>query len=146
MSRAGKTALAVVGILIVAIVAVVLWPAPDPLRGADTVYIRFAGSDGGGTAEQAQEGLVVALGTRNLTIVSDPSHADVLLEVRDVRVNLGDIELSLTEGRFAGRIAAECLITDMDSGREYTMDLSVRFDAQGVSAELVSRKFWMFWK
>ena len=148
MSRAWKVALSVLGVLAVAVVVIVLWPAPDPLQGADTVYVRFAGAEAGGNAsdEQAREGLVFALGTRDLTIVSDPAAADVLLEVQNVSVNLGDIELSLSNGAFAGRIAAECRITDLATGKAYTMDLSVRFDAQGVTADLTARKFWMFWK
>jgi len=148
MSRAWKVALSVLGIVAVAAVVIVLWPAPDPLRDSDTVYVRFAGSSDGSNPsdEQAREGLVFALGMRNLTIVSDPAAADVVLEVQDVLVNLGDIELSLSNGGFAGRIAAECRITDLATGREYTMDLSVRFDAQGVTANLTARKFWMFWK
>jgi len=146
MSRTGRVALGVVGAVVLAVVVIVAWPAPDPLKEADTVYVRFAGSESQGDADQAHEGLVFALGTRDLTIVSDPTFADVLLEVQDVRVNLGDIELSLTEGRFQGRMAAECLLTDMSSGKQYTMDLSVRIDSQGVTAELKGRRFWVFWK
>ena len=146
MSRAGRIVLSGIGMIVVAVVVIVLLPAPDPLADADTIFIRFAGAEDPGNTEPAEQGLGIVLGEKNLTIVSDPAAADVLLEVQDVRVNLGDIEFALSEGRLEGRLAAECLVTDMISGRKYTMDLSVRFDSQGIAAELVARKFWMFWK
>jgi len=61
-------------------------------------------------------------------------------------VNLGDIEISLSEGRWSGRASAECVLTDVRTGDVHTMDFILRIENDAVSARLVPRKFWQVWK
>ncbi|UCF09874.1 MAG: hypothetical protein JSW65_07405 [Candidatus Bipolaricaulota bacterium] len=146
MSNAKRVGLGLLGLLILALVVVLLWPAPDPLADAQTVYVQLAGVDARGGRSEVQTGLDIVLDDRNLTLVSDRATADVALEIRDVRVNLADVEISLTEGQVQGRVIAECEVTDLRTGRQYTMDLTVSFANDTVRAGLRGRRFWEFWK
>ena len=74
------------------------------------------------------------------------SRAERFLALSELRVNLGDIEISLTEGRLSGRASAECILTDVRTGEVHTMDFNLRIENGSVSAKLVPRKFWQFWK
>ena len=134
------------GIIVVAIVAIVLWPAPDPLAGVETVAVRVGDEPGPSGNVDFESELRVVLGDRDIQIVSDESSADVVLALSELRVNLGDIEISLTEGRLSGRASAECILTDVRTGEVHTMDFNLRIENGSVSAELVPRKFWQFWK
>jgi hypothetical protein len=144
MTKRGRSAL-VVGILLVVVVAVVLlWPPADPLAGVDTVAIRT------GTAPTASpidlEGeLTVVLGDRSIQVVTDEAKADAVLVVSSVQLNLGDVQVSLTDGRLSGRVTAVCRITEVRTGRSYVMDLFVRIRNGVVTADLVPRRFWEFW-
>jgi len=124
---------------------IVLWPAPDPLAGVETVALRV-GDEPAPTAVDFESELRVILGDRDIRIVSDEASADVLLSLTDLRVNLGDIEISLTEGRLSGRASAECVLTDIRTGDVHTMDFVLRIENGTVSARLVPRKFWQVWK
>jgi hypothetical protein len=146
MSHPKRIGLGLLGVVLLALVVILLWPAPDPLAGAQTVYVQLAGVDAGGRRSEVETGLDVVLDNRNLTLVSDRAAADVALELRDVRVNLADVEISLTEGRVQGRIVAECAVTDLRTGRQHTMDLTVSFGNEAVRASLRGRRFWEFWR
>jgi hypothetical protein len=132
-------------LVVAAVVIVVLWPAPDPLAGVETVAVRVGDGSASGDVDFESE-LRVVLGDRDIRIVSDEAAADVVLSLTDLRVNLGDIEISLTEGRLSGRASAECILTDVRTGGIHTMDFNLRIENGAVSAELVPRKFWQFWK
>jgi len=146
MSRSGVRVAGVLGAIVVAIVVIVLWPAPDPLAGVETVAVRV----GDGTQDPAgvdvEQELQIVLGDRNIRIVSDEATADVVLEITDLTVNLGDIEISLSEAGLRGRASALCTLRNVRTGRTHVMDFHVRFDPNGVKADLVARKFWHFWK
>ncbi|MCK5247357.1 hypothetical protein KAR02_10685 [Candidatus Bipolaricaulota bacterium] len=88
----------------------------------------------------------LVLSGRDLRLVSDESSADLVLALDDFRVNLGDIEISLTEGSLRGKASAVCIVTDVRTGKTHTMDFIIRFENGEVHAELVGRKFWEFWK
>ena len=132
--------------VVLGLAIVLLWPAPDPLADVDTVAIRMRGEGSSHQGVNYQEELAVVLGGRDIRIVADESAADLLLSLDDLRVNLGDIEISLAEGRLRGRASAVCTVTDLRSGREYTMDFTLRFRDGEVKADLVGRRFWEFWK
>jgi len=134
-----------VAAVIAAVVAIILWPAPDPLAGVETVAVRVGDGPASGEIDFESE-LRVVLGNRDIRIVSDEAAADVILSLTDFRVNLGDIEISLTEGRLSGRASAECILTDVRSGEVHTMDFHLRIENGTISAELTSRKFWQVWK
>jgi len=146
MSRKAKTILGVLAVLVAAVVVIVLWPAPDPLRNANTVYIDTGATQGSRGAAEIEEGLGVVLNNRNLTIVFNRAQADVVVRVQNVTVNLGDVTVSLGQGGLSGRVRAVCDVTDLRSGRTHTMDLTVTVRDGAVSATLVGRKFWEFWK
>ena len=131
--------------VVVAVVVIVLWPAPDPLAGVETVAVRVGEEPASGDVDFESE-LRVVLGDRDIEIVSDEAAADVVLSLTDLRIDLGDIEISLTGGRLSGRASAECVLTDVRTGRVHTMDFYLRFEDGSVRAELVPRKFWQFWK
>ena len=131
--------------VVVAVIVVVLWPAPDPLAGVETVAVRVGDQPASGDVDFESE-LRVVLGDRDIAIVSDEASANAVLSLTDLRVDLGNIETSLTEGRLSGRASAECVLTDVRTGEVHTMDFYLRFENGSVRAELVPRKFWQFWK
>ena len=131
--------------VVVAVVVIVLWPAPDPLAGVETVAVRVGDRPASGDVDFESE-LRIVLGDRDIEIVSDEASADAVLSLTDLRVNLGDVEISLTEGRLSGRASAECVLTDVRTGEVHTMDFYLRFENGSVRADLVPRKFWQFWK
>lgn len=135
----------VLAIIVIAVVAIVFWPAADPLAGVDTVAVRVG--DGASASSVDLEGeLEVVLGERNIRVVSDETAADAILELTDLTVNLGDVEISISEAGIQGRVSAICTLRDVRSGRTHVMDFHVRFDRDGVRADLVGRKFWEVWK
>ena len=134
-----------VAAVVVAVVVIVLWPAPDPLAGVETVAVRVGDRPASGDVDFESE-LRIVLGDRDIEIVSDEASADAVLSLTDLRVNLGDVEISLTEGRLSGRASAECVLTDVRTGEVHTMDFHLRFENGSVRANLVPRKFWQFWK
>jgi len=146
MNRRTKWLAGLLGILIAAILVIVLWPAPDPLAGVETVAIRVGDEIPSHQAVDYEGELGVVLSGRDIRIVSDESTADLVLSLDDFRVNLGDIEISLTEGSFRGKASAVCIVANVQTGETYTMDFVIRFESGDVHAELTGRKFWEFWK
>lgn len=127
-------------------VVLLLWPAPDPLADVDTVAVRVGGNADDSHVVDFETELGLVLSGRDIQIVSDESAADVVLSLDDFRVNLGDIEISLTEGSFRGKASAVCVVTDVTTGKAHTMDFVVQIENGTVSAQLIGRKFWEFWK
>jgi len=123
-------------LLVVVAGAVVLWPAADPLAGVETVAIA---DPSGGESVQPEifQGLEFALGRHRIRVVSDSTQADAV-----VRVEPQSAQVNLDRQGF--RATVRCLVTK--DGQQYTMDLHVTVDSQGVSAELVQRRFWEVWK
>ena len=135
----GLAALLVVALLL-------LWPAPDPLADANTVAVRVGSNARPSHAVDFEAELELVLSGRNIRVVADESAADLVLSLDDFRVNLGDIEISLTEGTLRGKASAVCVITDVRTGETHTMDFVIRIENGDVRAELIGRKVWEFWK
>ena len=134
-------------ILAVAILALLfVWPTPDPLAGVETVAVRVGTNAVPSQAFDFETELGLVLSGRNIRVVSDESAADLVLSLDDFRVNLGDIEISLTDGTLRGRASAICVVTDVRTGESYTMDFVIQIEDGDVNAELHGRKFWEFWK
>ncbi|MGB2983628.1 MAG: hypothetical protein WBC63_07205 [Candidatus Bipolaricaulia bacterium] len=146
MKKRGRWILGVVGVVVVAVVVIVLWPASDPLAGVETVAVRVGESPSSAGAVNFEGELQVVLGERDIRIVTDEASADAVLELTDFTINLGDVEISLTEGGLRGRANAICTLRDVRNGKTHVMDFYVRFDRDGVRADLVPRKFWQIWK
>lgn len=146
MTSKTKWIVGLIGILAAAILAIVLWPAPDPLAGVETVAIRVGDEPPSRGAFDYEEELGIVLSGRDIRIVSDESTADLVLSLDDFRVNLGDIEISLTEGRLRGKASAVCIVTDVRTGDTHTMDFVIRLENGEMHAELTGRRFWEFWK
>jgi len=145
--RCWGIALTATGVVVVGVLAIVFWPVPDPLAGVETVALRLGedpDSEDGGT--WFEDELKIVLNNRNITIVAEEARADAVLTVDDVTLNLGDVELSFTEGSFRGRVSAECTLTDVNTGEQHRMDFTLRFEDNKVNAKLVPRKFWQFWR
>jgi hypothetical protein len=133
-------------VVLAALVVIVLWPPSDPLAGVETVAVRVGDEQGPSGTVDFESELRVVLGDRDIRIVSDEAAADIVLLLTDLRVHLGDIEISLTEGRLSGRASAECILTDVRTGEVHTMDFTLRIENGTVRAALVARRFWQFWK
>jgi len=146
MSKTWRVAVGILGILAVAIVVIVLWPASDPLADVETVAIRVGGDPSERSPVAVEEELHVVLGDRDITVVGDEARADAVLEVTDLTVNLGDVEISLSDAGIRGRASAICTVRDIREGTTHVMDFHIRFDRDGVRADLVPRKFWELWK
>jgi hypothetical protein len=146
MKRRTTAMLGVVLAVVAAIVVIVLLPAPDPLRNARTVYLDTGAAQGSRGAAELEEGLSFVLNDRSLLLVPDRAQADAELHVQDISVNLGDVTVSLGEGGISGRVKAACRVTNLRSDKTYTMDLTVTVRENVVTAKLVGRKFWEFWK
>jgi hypothetical protein len=146
MKRRSAALLGSVLTIIVAVVVIVLWPAPDPLRNARTVYLDTGAAQGAHGTAELEDGIGFVLNDRNLVLVSNRAEADAEIRVQDISVNLGDVTVSLGEGGISGRVKAACGVTNLRTDKTYTMDLSVTVQSGIVSAKLVGRKFWEFWK
>jgi len=137
--------MAVGGLLAAAAVGVFLWPASDPLAGVERVAIRSSDWPTSGGIDWDGE-LRVVLGDRDIRIVSDPSTADVILELTEFALRLADVELSVRRGAIRGRASAVCTLTDVKTGEVHVMDFVVTVEDGVVRADLVPRRFWEFWK
>jgi hypothetical protein len=84
---------------------------------------RWPGWRPSGTVDFESE-LRGVLGNRDIQIVLDEATADVVLALSGLCVSLGDIEISLTEGRLSGRASTECIPTDIRTGEVHTMNLT----------------------
>ncbi|MFC2083169.1 hypothetical protein ACFLSG_03925 [Candidatus Bipolaricaulota bacterium] len=146
MSSKTKWIAGSIGVVIAVVLVILLWPAPDPLAGVDTVAVRIGDNSPSSQAFDLEEQLNLVLSGRSIQIVSDETSADLVLSLDDFRINLGDIEFSLTEGNLSGKASAVCIVTDVRTGRTHTMDLVVRIKDGDPQATLTGRKFWEFWK
>lgn len=135
-------------VIVAGVLAVVLWPAPDPLAGVNTVAILLPDweRDPADRAVQGpfMDGLTVTLNKRNVRIVADAGAADAVLAVQEVRVD--SIELRLDSGQLRGRMSAACVLTDLRTGRTHRMDLQLQLGDGTVRATLRARRFWEFRK
>jgi hypothetical protein len=136
MKRRTAAMLGSLATIAIAVAVIVLWPAPDPLRNARTVYLDTGAAQGGHGAAELEDGLSFVLNDRNLVLVPDAASA----------VNLGDVSVSLSQGGITGKVKAACGVTNLRNSKTYTMDLTVDLQNGTVSAKLVGRKFWEFWK
>ena len=146
MSAKTKWIVGLMSILVAVILVIALWPAPDPLAGVDSVAIRVGDDSASSQAFDYEEELSLVLSGRNIRIVADETSADLVLSLDDFRINLGDIQISLTEGNLRGKASAVCIVTDVRTGEIHAMDFVIRFEDDEVHAELTGRKFWEFWK
>jgi hypothetical protein len=133
-------------LVIIAAAIIVLLPAPDPLAGVDTVAVRVGDEPAAPQGIDFEDELRVVLGDRDIRIVSDESAADAVLSLEDFSFNLGDIQISLTDGRLSGRASAVCRVANVATGETHVLDFYLKIENGTVSAELVPRKFWQFWK
>jgi hypothetical protein len=138
-------ALVAAGAVLVAVVVTLAWPAPDPFAGVETVALRIGDDAASPVVDFAGE-LQVVLGRRDLRIVSDEGTADAVLALTYGRLDLGDVQLALANGRLSGRATAMCRIVNVRTHRDYVMDLVVTLRDGDVRAKLVGRRFWEFWK
>jgi len=146
MKTQTRNRIAVVGVTMMVIAAVLLWPPRDPLAGVESVAIRVGDVPPRQSDVQFTEELGIVLDDRDIRIVSDESSADVVLTLDDFRVNLGDIEISLTEGSIRGSASAQCTLTDLETGAVHVMDFRLVFENGEARASLRARRFWQFWK
>ncbi len=145
MKRKGRWILGISGGVLVVLLLLLLWPAPDPLRDAETVALRF-GAEPASSPLDVESELQVVLNDRDLRIVSDEQTADVVLAVTDLQLSLGDVQISFADGRVAGRATAVCTVVDQRTGKRYWMDFVIRIKNGELTARLVPRRFWEFWK
>lgn len=141
--RIGMTAVIFLGITL----AAHLWPAGDPLAGAEVVAI--SPSEAGFPDEIPArsvliQGLTLILTERRITVVEQPEEADLLLEISEVR--LEELELRLDEEGLRGRLSATCRLTDLRSGETHRLRLRVTLEDGLLRAELVAKRPWQFWR
>jgi hypothetical protein len=134
-----------VAVLVAAAAVTLAWPPADPFAGAETVALRTDSGPSSPEIDVAAE-LTVVLGDRNLRIVSDERGADVVLAVTDVRFDLGNTQLVLSGKGLTGRSSAVCRVVNAKTGHAYVMDLILLLEDGKVTADLVGRRFWEFWK
>jgi len=146
VKKTGRWIGGILAAVVVAIVVIVLWPAADPLAGVETVAVRLGGESIGDGPIDVEDQLRVFLGDHDIQIVADEDAADAVLDVTDLTLNLGDIEVSLSEGGIRGRASAICTLRDVRTRKIHVMDFHIRFAESGVRADLVPRKFWQVWK
>jgi len=115
---------------------VVLRPAPDPLKGVETVAVVGPGGQEPALAAEVLEGLEIALGERRIRIVADTAEADAVITIEPKEA---EIRIS-AQGLWA---RVRCLVTR--DGRRSVMDLYVTVDERGITARLVGRRFWEHW-
>ncbi len=135
-------------LLVGAVIVVVVLPARDPLRDAETVYVEMPGAeaDGSATSEEIRDALMVVLNNRDLRIVADRRAADVALRIVDINLNFGDVEFSVAGGEVRGKAKAVLEVTDLRTGLDHTMDLIVQLRDGTVRASLEAHRFYEFWK
>ena len=146
MNRRVQWIVGLAAILVVIFLVLLLWPAPDPLADVNTVAVRVGSDAASSQMVDFETELGLVLSGRDIRIVSDESAADLVLSLDDFRVNLGDIEISLTDGKFQGKATAVCVVTDVRTGEIHTMDFVIQIENGDVSAQLIGRKIWEFWK
>lgn len=128
-------------LVVFAIIAAVLWPAPDPLAGVQTVALSTSSAPETDLAPNVLSGFEVALGQHRIRIVSDRAQADAVIIVEP---QSADVNLQFGQDGFRGSATIRCLITKGD--QQSVMFLNLTVDDNGVQAELVGKKFWEVWK
>ncbi|MBI1729271.1 hypothetical protein HY229_09095 [Candidatus Acetothermia bacterium] len=134
MKRSGVVVL----IIVIAAAILVLWPAPDPLKGVQAVAVGN-GSDAG---SDIFSGLEIALGDHKIAIVSDPAKADAVITLLDVKA--GDLNFSINNSGAQGSLHLVCEVEK--NGQRSLMDLYITYQNGATKAELVGRKFYEVWK
>ncbi|MFC2108285.1 hypothetical protein ACFLS5_02370, partial [Candidatus Bipolaricaulota bacterium] len=71
MTSKTKWIVGLIGILAAAILVIVLWPAPDPLAGVETVVVRVGDDSASSQAFDFKEELSLVLSGRDIRIVAD---------------------------------------------------------------------------
>lgn len=143
-----RWAVVVPAVLVMAILAVVLWPTGDPFAGVERVAIEAPdwGETPRGETVQGPfiEGLKVTLGEKNITIVGDLGEADAVLAIKEIK--LGKLEVLIAEGEIRGELSATCILKNLKTGERYLMDFYLTLEDSELKAKLVTRKFWQFWE
>ncbi len=130
---------------VVALGVALAWPPADPFARANTVALRSPHDPTGSDLDVDAE-LRFVLNERDLRIVPDERTADVVVDVTDARFDLGSAQIALSGGKLVGRATAVCRIVNARTGRAYVMDLVLSLQDGKVTARLVGRRFWEFWK
>jgi hypothetical protein len=131
----------IIAIALLAAAIVAFWPASDPLRGVETVAIAGPSGETAQLPPEVRGALEIVLDEHRIRIVQDRAQADAVITIE--RLDLQDLEIRLSEKSYA-RLHAVVLVSK--EGREYTMDLHVTLDEEGLRAKLVGRKPWEFWR
>ena len=125
-------------VVVIAAAILVLWPAPDPLKGVQAVAV----GNGSDASSEIFNGLQIALGDHKITIVSDPAKADAVITLLDVKA--GDFNLSINSNGAKGSAHLVCEVEK--NGQRSFMDLYITYQNGAAKAELVGRKFFEVWK
>ena len=123
----------------IAAIAVVLWPAPDPLAGVDSVAIE---ADPGPLSELVN-GSEITLGNHTIRIVNNTDQADAVISFVDVVGGEGAFELSTESGL---TVQTHFVLEVIRDGERTYMDLYVKFQNGELRTDLVGRKFYEVWK
>lgn len=129
-------------ILLVAVGALLLWPAPDPLADVDTVALTTTtGTDPSSLEKRVLDGFEVALGKHRIRIVSDRAQADAVIVIEP---QSADVRFNIDQDGFRGSATIRCLVRK--GGQESVMFLILTLNQDGLQAELIGRKVWEVWK
>lgn len=113
---------------------VLFWPAPDPLKGVETVAIETPSGETVKLPPEVLDGLEIVLEGRQIRIVSDPEEADAVITLVPEEVT---IRISSETG-----LEARALLWLTKDGKRYRLTLTVTLNEQGLTARLVSKRFW----
>ena len=134
-----RTLLMAVGVLALTGVIVLLWPAPQPLQGVETVAVEGEG----GLPGDLVQGLEIALDDRKIRVVSKSEDPDAVITL--IEPTSANVDFQISDGGLRGE-AHLALRVEREDGRTQMMDLNVRFDGSDLTAELTSRRLWEVWK
>jgi len=129
----------IVLILALAAVGLVLWPAPNPLAGIETVAIE----DNPGPLSELINGSQITLGNNEIRLVNNASDADAVITFIEVKGGSGSFELSSESGL---RVESHFVLEVEKNGERSLMDLYVRLENGDFTTQLVGRKFYEVWK
>ncbi len=134
-TRSWATVVLIVGL---ALGLVFLWPAPDPFAGVETVALATPSGEALRLPQGVLDGLEIALGDRNVRLVTRPDEADAVLAIEPEAAQIFIDERGL-------RARVRCTLTERRTGERYTLDLYVTLDDRGLNAKLVVRRPWEVW-
>ena len=123
----------------IATIAVVLWPAPDPLAGVESIAIE---ADPGPLSELVN-GSEITLGNHSIRIVNSTDQADAVISFIDVVGGEGAFEISTESGL---TVQTHFVLEVLKNGERTYMDLYVKFENGELRTNLVGRKFYEVWK